>query len=196
MDYNDRSTCVLFGDGGGAALLEYSRDPAIFGMDAGADGNGGKFLYRTAARTEINGIVDTSRLLRQEGQAVYRWVMENVPAYIYRILGRAGLTLEDIDWFAPHSANLRMIEALCKRLPFPIERTLVSVEGSRLTLLTRAGHNVQVDAAPARAAERAPRLVVGQPYTVIAPRKGSATPLEATSITRAKPGQGAWPPDQ
>jgi 3-oxoacyl-[acyl-carrier-protein] synthase III len=128
VDYTDRSTCVLFGDGAGAAVLEYSRHPAIFGMDAGADGNGGKFLYRTGLRTEINGIEDRSRLLRQEGQAVYRWVMENEPAYIYRIVARAGLALGDIDWFVPHSANLRMIEALCKRLPFPIERTLLSVE--------------------------------------------------------------------
>ena len=128
VDYTDRSTCVLFGDGAGAAVLEYSRQPAIFGMDAGADGNGGKFLYRTAMRTEINGIEDTTRLLRQEGQAVYRWVMENVPEYIYRVVARAGLTLEEIDWFVPHSANLRMIEALCKRLPFPIDRTLLSVE--------------------------------------------------------------------
>jgi 3-oxoacyl-[acyl-carrier-protein] synthase-3 len=128
VDYTDRSTCVLFGDGAGAAVLEYSRQPAIFGMDAGADGNGGKFLYRTAMRTEINGIEDTSRLLRQEGQAVYRWVMEHVPEYIFRIVARAGLALEDIDWFVPHSANLRMIEALCKRLPFPMERTLLSVE--------------------------------------------------------------------
>ena len=128
VDYTDRSTAVLFGDGAGAALIEYSEQPAIFGMDAGADGNGGKFLYRTGLRTEINGIVDTSRLLRQEGSAVYRWVMENVPLAVFRILERAGLTLGDIDWFVPHSANMRMIEALDKRLPFPIERTLFSVE--------------------------------------------------------------------
>ncbi len=128
IDYTDRSTCVLFGDGAGAALIEYHAEPAIFGMDAGADGNGGKFLYRTALRTEINGVENTSRLLHQEGPAVYRWVLENVPSAIGRILERAGLTLDDIDWFAPHSANLRMIEALAKRLPFPIERTLLSVE--------------------------------------------------------------------
>ena len=128
VDYTDRSTAVLFGDGAGAALVEYSERPAIFGMDAGADGNGGKFLYRTGLRTEINGVVDTSRLLRQEGSAVYRWVMENVPLAIFRILERAGVTLDDIDWFVPHSANMRMIEALDKRLPFPIDRTLLSVE--------------------------------------------------------------------
>lgn len=128
VDYTDRSTCVLFGDGAGAALIEYREEPAIFGMDAGADGTGGKFLYRTALRTEINGVENTSRLLHQEGPAVYRWVLENVPPAIVRIVGRAGLTLDDIDWFAPHSANLRMIEALAKRLPFPIDRTLISVE--------------------------------------------------------------------
>ncbi|MBV8116479.1 MAG: beta-ketoacyl-ACP synthase 3 [Candidatus Eremiobacteraeota bacterium] len=128
VDYADRSTAVLFGDGAGAALVEYSAEPAIFGMDAGADGNGGKFLYRTALRTDINGIVDASRLLRQEGSAVYRWVLENIPAAVGRILARAGMTLEDIDWFVPHSANLRMIEALDKRLPFPIEKTLTSIE--------------------------------------------------------------------
>lgn len=128
IDYTDRSTCVLFGDGAGAALIEHRADPAIFGMDAGADGTGGKFLYRTALRTEINGVENGSGLLHQEGPAVYRWVLENVPPAIFRILDRAGLTLDDIDWFAPHSANLRMIEALAKRLPFPIERTLLSVE--------------------------------------------------------------------
>ncbi|MBV8491568.1 MAG: ketoacyl-ACP synthase III, partial [Candidatus Eremiobacteraeota bacterium] len=60
VDYTDRKTCVLFGDGGGAALLEYCESPKIFGMDAGADGNGGKFLYRTGLRSEINGKIDES----------------------------------------------------------------------------------------------------------------------------------------
>ncbi len=128
VDYTDRSTAVLFGDGAGAALIEYSAEPGILGMDAGADGNGGKFLYRTGLRTEINGVEDATRLLRQEGSAVYRWVMENIPAAIERVLERAGLELDDIDWFVPHSANLRMIEALDKRLPFPLERTLFSIE--------------------------------------------------------------------
>jgi len=128
VDYSDRATCVLFGDGSGAAVVEYSEKPAIFGMDAGSDGTGGKFLYRTGIRTEINGIVDETRLLRQDGKHVYRWVMENIPVCIERILGRAGMTLDDIDWFLPHSANLRMIEALDKRIGFPIDRTLLSVE--------------------------------------------------------------------
>jgi 3-oxoacyl-[acyl-carrier-protein] synthase III len=127
VDYTDRSTCVLFGDGAGVALVEYDESPAIFGMDAGSDGNGGKFLYRTNFRSEINGVEDTSKLLRQDGQSVYRWVLENVPPVAHRVLERAGLTLDQIDWLVPHSANLRMIEALNKRLGFPMERTLLSV---------------------------------------------------------------------
>jgi 3-oxoacyl-[acyl-carrier-protein] synthase III len=128
LDYTDRTTAVLFGDGAGVAVIERSEEPRIFGMSHGSDGTAGRFLYRTATRPEINGIVDDARLLRQNGRDVYRWVLENVPNDVNRILARAGLTLDQIDWFAPHSANMRMIEALCKRVGFPIERTLTSME--------------------------------------------------------------------
>jgi 3-oxoacyl-[acyl-carrier-protein] synthase-3 len=128
VDYTDRSTCVLFGDGGAAMLVEYDERSALSGMDSGSDGSAGPALYRTATRCDINGIVDETGLLRQTGREVYRWVMENVPGAIDRILERAGLKLGDIDWFIPHSANMRMIEALCKRIDFPLERTLTSIE--------------------------------------------------------------------
>lgn len=127
VDYTDRSTCVLFGDGAAAALLEYDERCALAGMDSGSDGSAGAALYRTATRRDINGTVDESGLLRQVGRDVYRWVLENVPATIDRILKRAGLRLGEIDWFIPHSANMRMIEALCKRIDFPLERTLTSL---------------------------------------------------------------------
>ena len=119
IDYTDRATCVLFGDGGGAALVERSEKPAISGMYAGSDGTAGAFLYRTAVRQEVNGKIDSSRLVRQEGASIYRWVMENIPAAIQAVLDRAGLTLHDIDWFVPHSANARMIEALAHGCRFP-----------------------------------------------------------------------------
>jgi len=123
----DRSTAVLFGDGAGVALIERSDRHQIFGMSHGSDGTGGRFLYRTGVRREINGEIDESQQLRQNGREVYRWVLENIPSDIERILTRAGLKLEQIDWFVPHSANERMIEALCKRIGFPIEKTLLSV---------------------------------------------------------------------
>jgi 3-oxoacyl-[acyl-carrier-protein] synthase III len=127
VDYTDRATAVLFGDGAGVALIERSANPQIFGMSHGSDGSGGRFLYRTGVRSEINGQIDESRLLRQNGREVYRWVLEAIPGNIERILQRANVTLNDIDWFVPHSANLRMIEALDKRIGFPIERTLISM---------------------------------------------------------------------
>ncbi len=127
VDYTDRATCVLFGDGAAAALLEYDERRLLSGMDAGSDGSAGPALYRTQTRREINGTVDESGLLRQVGRDVYRWVLENVPNTIDRILERAGLQLSDIDWFIPHSANMRMIEALCKRIGYPVEKTLTSL---------------------------------------------------------------------
>ncbi len=126
-DYTDRSTCVLFGDGAAVAVVERNHTPQIFGMTAGVDGAGGPWLYRTSLRTDIAGVDDPSGLLRQSGQDVYRWVLENVPAMVARTLERAAMTLSDIDWFVPHSANLRMIEALAKRVGAPMEKTLLSV---------------------------------------------------------------------
>ena len=127
VDYTDRSTCVLFGDGAAAMLLQYDTRALLSGMDAGSDGSAGPALYRTATRADMNGTVDPSGLLRQSGRDVYRWVLENVPQTIQRILERAQLTISDIDWFIPHSANMRMIEALCKRIGYPVERTLTSL---------------------------------------------------------------------
>ena len=128
VDYTDRSTCVLFGDGAGAAFVEYDERCALAGMDSTTDGSAGPSLYRTATRKEIAGELDPTGLLRQEGRDVYRWVVENVPFAVNRVLERAQTQLGEIDWFIPHSANMRMIEALCKRLDFPLERTLTSVE--------------------------------------------------------------------
>lgn len=126
-DYTDRATAVLFGDGAAVAVVERSNVPQILGMTAGADGSAGPALYRTNMRTEIAGTEDPARKLRQKGQDVYRWVMENIPGAVFRTLERAGLLMDDIDWFVPHSANLRMIEALNKRLNVPMEKTLLSV---------------------------------------------------------------------
>jgi 3-oxoacyl-[acyl-carrier-protein] synthase-3 len=127
IDYTDRSTCVLFGDGAAAMLIVRDERSALAGMDSGSDGSAGPSLYRTAMRPDIGGIRDGSGLLRQAGRDVYRWVLENIPATIDRILDRAGMSLSEIDWFIPHSANMRMIEALCKRIDFPLERTLTSM---------------------------------------------------------------------
>lgn len=127
IDYTDRSTCVLFGDGAGAMLLVRDQRCLLAGMDSGSDGSAGPALYRTAMRGEIGGVRDESGLLRQVGRDVYRWVLENIPLAVDRIMDRAAMTLSEVDWFIPHSANMRMIEALCKRINVPLERTLTSI---------------------------------------------------------------------
>lgn len=127
VDYMDRSTCVLFGDGAAAMLLVRDERCALAGMDSGSDGSAGPALFRTATRCDIGGTRDESGLLRQVGRDVYRWVLENIPLAIDRILDRAAMSLDQVDWFIPHSANMRMIEALCKRIGYPLERTLTSI---------------------------------------------------------------------
>lgn len=127
VDYTDRSTCVLFGDGAAAMLLVRDERCALAGMDSGSDGSGGPSVYRTATRCDIGGVHDESGLLRQIGRDVYRWVQENIPLAIDRILDRAAMSLDQVDWFIPHSANMRMIEALCKRIGYPMQRTLTSM---------------------------------------------------------------------
>lgn len=127
VDFTDRATCILFGDGAAAMLVVRDERSALAGMASGSDGSAGPALYRTAMRPEIDGVRDGSGLLRQVGRDVYRWVLENIPPEIDRILDRAGMSLDEIDWFIPHSANMRMVEALCKRIDFPLERTLTSM---------------------------------------------------------------------
>ncbi len=129
-DYGDRSTCVLFGDGAGAALVGASdaTAPTVLARRVNSDGAAGRELYCTGLRTDIGGRVDPAPFLRQNGRAVYEWALKSVPAGIADLLATAGLRPADVDWFVPHSANLRMIEAICKRSGIPLERTLTSME--------------------------------------------------------------------
>jgi 3-oxoacyl-[acyl-carrier-protein] synthase-3 len=128
IDYTDRSTCVLFGDGAGAALVVPG--DAISYVEAtsfGSDGASGKHLYRTAARHDINGVVDATGQLRQAGADVYKWAVRRIPEAIDSLLAAADVGPGDVDWFVPHSANMRIIEALCKTTTIPLERTLSSI---------------------------------------------------------------------
>ena len=128
IDYTDRATCILFGDGAGAALVVPGDDRSyVEATSYGSDGASGKHLYRTAARHDINGVVDETGLLRQAGSDVYKWAVRRIPEAIDALLTRAGVTPDQIDWFVPHSANMRIIEALCKTTTIPLARTLSSI---------------------------------------------------------------------
>jgi 3-oxoacyl-[acyl-carrier-protein] synthase-3 len=129
LDYTDRATCILFGDGAGAALVAPGDERSYIERSTfGCDGEGGKHLYRTSLRHDIDGHEDATGLLRQSGSDVYKWAVRRISQAIVELLAANALTPADIDWFVPHSANLRIVEALCARTGIARERTLTSIE--------------------------------------------------------------------
>ncbi|MFI2857810.1 ketoacyl-ACP synthase III [Paenibacillus sp. JSM ZJ436] len=128
-DYTDRATCILFGDGAGAVLVERDEEqPGFLASITGTYGEGGMNLYKTGLARQMDGQDLGSECIVQNGREIYKWAVRNVPEGTQRLIQRAQLAPEDVDWFVPHSANLRMIEAICERGPVPFERTLTSVE--------------------------------------------------------------------
>ncbi|UQZ33345.1 ketoacyl-ACP synthase III [Paenibacillus sp. PK3_47] len=129
-DYSDRSTCILFGDGAGAVLVEQDdREDHFLGFHLGSDGGGGHHVYRSGLSRTVNGmeLADTGMLV-QNGREVFRWAVRTVPQGVQQVLANAGAELAQVDWFIPHSANLRMIEPVCERMNYPLEQALYSLE--------------------------------------------------------------------
>ncbi|MED0980361.1 ketoacyl-ACP synthase III [Bacillus paramycoides] len=129
-DYTDRTTCILFGDGAGAILLEKDENkPSFIAAHMGTNGEGGIHLYRTNLSTTMNSTpLETNEKIVQNGREVYKWAVRTVPHGIKELLHTANLQIDDIDWFIPHSANLRMIESICEKSKISIQKTLTSVE--------------------------------------------------------------------
>ncbi len=132
LDFTDRSTCVLFGDGAGAVVLEPSDEPAgLLSMDLGSDGSAGRHLTlgSPAAFVGLNGANMVERpFMRMNGQEVYRFAVKVMGEAAATVVERAGLAFEDIDLFIPHQANLRIINAAARRLELPREKVWVNVE--------------------------------------------------------------------
>ncbi|HEQ71455.1 MAG TPA: beta-ketoacyl-ACP synthase 3, partial [Spirochaetia bacterium] len=129
VDYTDRNTCVLFGDGAAAMLVEHSPDnPGFLGFHAGAEGQSADRLYCTNLAEAMNGEeLPIKRFLWQDGRAVYNYTIKTVPPAVKALTERAGMEVTDIDWFVPHSANIRMIQSIAEKLSIPMEKTLMSV---------------------------------------------------------------------
>ncbi|PFN98574.1 ketoacyl-ACP synthase III [Bacillus sp. AFS076308] len=128
-DYTDRSTCILFGDGAGAVLVERDeKSKSFIGFHLGSDGRGAQHVYRSGLSKRVNEIelIDTQYLV-QNGREVFRWVVRNVPDSIRQILEKTRTCLDQVNWFIPHSANLRLIEPICEKLKYPMEKTLYSL---------------------------------------------------------------------
>ena len=133
VDWTDRSTCVLFGDGAGAAILEASdsQDDDVNYINLVADG-GHKDLINLDIPNANCPLADKNEQapthIMMQGREVYKYVMLRIPREVRKILAQAGKTSEDIDYFIPHQANLRMIEALSERLKFPEEKVITNIQ--------------------------------------------------------------------
>lgn len=124
MDWDDRSTCVLFGDGAGAALVKADSDFGILGISQGSDG--AKGLALTCDNRKVNNPYKKNSTelsyTSMNGQEVYKFAVRTVPKAILESLTEAGLTVSDIDLFVLHQANIRIIESVAKRLKVPMEK--------------------------------------------------------------------------
>lgn len=128
-DFTDRTSCVLFGDGAGAVLIEADETGNVLpGCITGASGEGGADLYISGYATEIDGLqLNMSRKIVQNGRKVFKWAVTTVADQMQKLAAMNGLTMNDIDWFVPHSANLRIIEAICKEVSYPLDKVLESI---------------------------------------------------------------------
>jgi 3-oxoacyl-[acyl-carrier-protein] synthase-3 len=133
-DYKDRSTCPLFGDGAGAVLLEATEEEGVGLMDSylRTDGIGLPFLHMKAGGSvspASHFTVDhRMHFTYQEGRTVFRYAVTNMSADSALIAERNGLTKDNIQWIIPHQANMRIIEAVAKRLELPMEKVMVNIE--------------------------------------------------------------------
>jgi 3-oxoacyl-[acyl-carrier-protein] synthase-3 len=126
LDWSDRRTCVLFGDGAGAVVLERSESPGILSTHLHADGDYGDILCVPGALH--GGAVQGRAFLHMDGQAVFRFAVRALEEVCEETLAHTGLTGADIDWLVPHQANVRIIEATAQKLGLPPERVVMTLE--------------------------------------------------------------------
>jgi 3-oxoacyl-[acyl-carrier-protein] synthase-3 len=135
IDYTDRATCILFGDGAGAMLIE----PTEPGEDAGyidfigeIDGSGGNFLKMPAGGSRCPASAETvaarQHYVKQDGQQVYRYAVKKMAEICEELLGRNGLKPGDISILVPHQANRRIITATAERLGLPLDRVIINID--------------------------------------------------------------------
>ena len=126
LDFKDRTTCVLFGDGAGAVVLEASEQPGILATDLHADGKHVDILC--VPGTVSGGQVLGQPLLRMDGQAVFKLAVGVLEVAARATLAKAGRTEADIDWLIPHQANIRIMQSTAKRLKLPMDKVVVTVD--------------------------------------------------------------------
>ena len=133
MNWTDRNTCVLFGDGAGAAVVgEVDEGYGVLGIDMGADGNGGKFLLQPAGGSRNPASEETvaakDHTIHMNGQEVFKFAIQIMGKTAKRALAKANMKPEELDMLFPHQANYRIITSAAKRLKMPMDKVWVNVD--------------------------------------------------------------------
>ncbi|MCX7241494.1 MAG: ketoacyl-ACP synthase III [Burkholderiales bacterium] len=126
LDFNDRTTCVLFGDGAGAVVLEASSKPGILASDLHADGKHVDILC-VPGHVSGGGVLGDP-VLKMDGQAVFKLAVGVLEESARLVLAKAQRSASDVDWMIPHQANIRIIQSTAKRLKLPMEKVIVTVD--------------------------------------------------------------------
>jgi len=133
IDYSDRTTCIIFGDGAGAVLLE--EDPDGNGIQdciLKTDGSGRQYLHMKAGGSVKPSTVETvmarEHYVHQEGQPVFKFAVKGMADVSYELMQRNGLSADDIAWLVPHQANLRIIDATASRMGLPKEKVMINIQ--------------------------------------------------------------------
>lgn len=133
VDYSDRATCPIFGDGAGCVLLEPSKDSSgIIDSILQSDGSGRIHLHQKAGGSvkpaSLETVMAREHFIYQEGQAVFKWAVSKMADVSVEMMERHGLTNETLHWLVPHQANMRIIEAVASRMKLPREKVMINIE--------------------------------------------------------------------
>ncbi len=133
IDYTDRTTCIIFGDGAGAVLLEPNTEGyGVLDSIMKSDGSGAKHLHMKAGGSVKPATIETvtakEHFVYQEGQAVFKFAVKGMADVSYELMQRNNLTADDIAWLVPHQANLRIIDATAHRMDLPKEKVMVNIQ--------------------------------------------------------------------
>jgi 3-oxoacyl-[acyl-carrier-protein] synthase-3 len=133
IDYQDRTTCVIFGDGGGAVLLEPNHENyGVIDSILKSDGSGKQYLHQPAGGSALPASHETvekrQHFVYQEGKAVFKFAVTNMADVSAEIMERNNLTSDDVDWLVPHQANLRIIDATANRMGLSKDKVMINIQ--------------------------------------------------------------------
>lgn len=132
LDYTDRATCIIFGDGCGAVLLEAGEEGGLIDSVFKGDGSGKQYLQRKAGGSYMpfsQEVLDQgAHYVYQEGRTVFKHAVKGMSSVVREVMERNNLTADDIKWVVPHQANIRIIQSVADQLDFPMERVMLNIE--------------------------------------------------------------------